>query len=84
MLHHDDNVKLFKAVVSWGSLSGALCLYSFSNALAARDCNCDPSLSSLFFPFVSCAIAEVHWRKGAILSYQAYKWISLKEESQNP
>jgi len=58
---YDETFKLLKAEVSTESLSEALCLYSFSKAAVAKDCKSGLSLSSLFRPFESCAIADEHW-----------------------
>ena len=49
----ENNFMLFIVDVSRGSLSGALSLYSFIKAVAARDGSSEASFSSLFRPFVS-------------------------------
>lgn len=55
-----ETFKLLRAVLSRESLSGAICLYSLSKAVAARDCSSGLSLSSLFRPLESCPMAEEH------------------------
>lgn len=53
----------FNVVVRRGArFLGAFCLYSFTNTPAARDCNSDPSFSSLFLPLVTWLMATVHWK----------------------
>lgn len=61
---YNETFKLFRAVVSRESLSGALCLKSLSKAVAARDCSSGLSLSSLFRPLVSCPMAAEHCMMG--------------------